>query len=112
MERDEKAVASNLDFFRINRLQWRKERNLYTQVFELSFVHRGEPRVFHCRAGGASHDRLAQALAGIRHPDTTLQSPPNMKRHEDASTLGENAFFWDSLREPTMKDSFGRRLTS
>lgn len=99
MEDDEQPVLSNLDCFRRDQFQRRKQRDLHTHIFELLFLHGSKSRIFHCSAASAPDDGLSQRFAGLGDPDATLQMPAHVKGNEYAAALREGSFTRNEGRE-------------
>lgn len=91
MEDDEQPVSSNLDRFRRDRFQRRKQGDFHAQMFELLFFRGSESRIFQCGAAGAANDGFSQRFAGLGHPNATLQTPARVKSNEYSAPLREDS---------------------
>jgi hypothetical protein len=91
MEDDEEPVPSNLDCFRRDRLQRRKQGDFHAQILELFRLHGSESRILDRGPAGASNDGLSQRFAGFGHPNAALQAPANVKRNEHAATFRKDS---------------------
>jgi hypothetical protein len=111
MEDDKEPVPPNLDCFRRDRFQSRKQRDFHAQMFKLIFVHGSESRIFHRSAAGASNDCFSQRFAGFGHPDAALQMPAHVKGNEYPAALREDSIARNEVWKFPPGDGFHHRVT-
>jgi hypothetical protein len=110
MEDDEQPVLPNLDCFRSNRLQVRKQRDLHAQMFELILLHGSKSWIFHCRTAGAPDDGLPQRFAGFGHPNAALQMPAHVKRNEHSAAFRKDSIAGNEVWKFSPEDGIDYRI--